>query len=822
MVSGFPQSVPADRGQAPPPDVIEIVTLDAGRCPPALPPLIGRAHELTTLAGWLAEPHTRLITITGPGGVGKTALAAELARSACLSTPLRVETIPLATVTDPELVPATIGRAFGGTTPDGATVVALLRRITRNGPLLLILDNFEHLLDSAPLVGDMLAGCPGVRLLVTSRERLRLRGEREYALAPLALPPVEPGPEPAFDVAAASPAVRLFVTRAGEVRTGFRLEPDNAAAISDLCRRLDGLPLALELAAARTRLLPITYLVARLEDCLALPNRGARDQADRHRTLSAVAAWSYTLLNPAEQETFRRLAVLPGPFPLSAAVAVCGTDGPAGRAAGDPGLAMLARLASLVDKSLLNQAPSPPGETGEPWFTLLETLRQFGLEQLRLAGEEHLLRERHARWLIGAVMARCAPPPTASVARSQFDFCGAHLPDIRSTLTWLESTGDLTALVPLVTRVEPFWMMRSFRAEGSAWCHRLLAHDGFTRMPAADRARIWLVAASLARTQAMLPFSAQCATNALVDFRTAGDAVGTVAAENQLGVVARTAGDFPLARAHAERAVALSAPFADVNWRALTRCNLAAALIHTGETDAALALLREADDLYRGQDNAWGSGMTLVNLAVVARTQRRFLDAIGFYRQALTTFRPIQPRESLLDVVHGIAMIAADCALHADALCLLSAIEVNRSLIAYHLEAPCDGLSRQVRNHARAVLAPGAADRATAAGERLSFSTLIAEAEALLDRLADRIGRDGSRRAAVAEAGPSLAARYGLTSREVEVLGLLAEAIPDREIAERLFISPRTAMRHVANILAKLGVNSRTAAAARYLRDGAA
>ncbi len=814
------------------PEVTAILTLSERPCPPGPTPLIGREGDLAALAGWLSDPQTRLITITGPGGVGKTTLAVEVARSVCERTGARVEVIPLAAILDPELLPATIGRALRGTTPNTPALVAMLDRVTRTTPLLLLLDNFEHLLDGALIVGEMLAGCPNVQIIVTSRERLRLRGEREYVLDPLGLPLAEAGAGTDFESAAASPAVRMFVERIRDVRAGFQLDTSNAGHIAEVCRRLDGLPLALELAAARTKALPLAFLVARLDHSLALFDRNARDHVDRHQTLSAVAAWSYALLTPDEQRTFRRLSALPGAFPLAAALAVCAKDpelagGNQDGTGLDPDdldavLGMLNQLTSLVDKSLLNQAPPDDRPGDEPWFTMLETLRQFGLERLRDETEEADTRFRHARWVVAAVVAASSPAPSASVPPIQFRFCAVHLPAIRAALNWLEATGDLGSLVLLATRVEPFWMLRSFRTEGITWCRRILAHPAFGDLPAVDRGGIWLIAANLARTQAMLPYSTGCGTEALAAFTEADHSLGIAATENLLGAIARTGGDLELARHHAQRALDLFEPFGDAHWRALTRCNLGAVLVHAGEIDRAHALLRESEALYRGEDNAWGIGTTLVNLAIVARAQRRHGDAVRSYREAFRIFETIRPRESLLDVVSGIAVIAGDCDFHADALRLLAAIEVNRAEIAYHLEAPYDMASRQTGDQARSTLTREVVAGATAAGERLSFAALIAAADALLDRIDRRLveGSTGSAGSSLTPAG-RFATRFGLTQREIEVLALIAEGISDREIGDRLFISPRTAMRHVANILFKLSVSRRTAAASLYLHESA-
>ena len=370
--------------------------------PAPLTAFVGRERELAGLRALLARRDVRLLTVTGPGGVGKTRLAIEAARELADGFAAGVRFVPLAPLGSPDLVLPAIARTLGiGESHPGGILRDLTEQLAST-ELLLVLDNFEHLLAAGPDLALLLAACPALTLLVTSRAALRVSGEHEFAVPPLPLP-VERGTW-TFEQIAASDAVRLFVERAEAVQAGFRLTPANAWDAAEICRRLDGLPLAIELAAARVKVFPPHALLARLERRLPLLTGGPRDAPARLRTMRDAIAWSHDLLDADEQRLFRRLAVFVGGFTLDAAIDVAG-DGTL------PEAAVVEGISSLVDKSLLLPAASDDAandDLGEPRFSMLETVREFALDELARSGEEDAVRRAHAEYFRALGRARRA------------------------------------------------------------------------------------------------------------------------------------------------------------------------------------------------------------------------------------------------------------------------------------------------------------------------------------------------------------------------------------------------------------------------------
>ena len=781
--------------------------------------LIGRDTELATLSRWLTDPAGHLVTITGPGGVGKTTLALALA-SSLRETPARVVVIPLAGIPDASLLAPAIGEALGGGGSTSAALVDLINQQTSTTPLVLILDNLEHLLPGRVVIEAIAAGCPGARLLVTSRERLHLRAEREFSLTPLAAPP-DDGIPATVPTVRDSPAVRLFVERMRAVQPTFTLDDDSAADLARLCRRLDGLPLALELAAARTRSIPLPFLVARLDHDPTLLNGPARTSteagspAHRHQGLAAVAAWSYDLLSATEQRMFRSLALLPGPFPRSAADA-CGPD---------------ARtiIPSLIDKHLLEWCPSPISGDGTPWYRMLETLRQYGLERLGASCEDRAGKARLAGWLLDQVDFHTAPFPSDRFNPDDFAWCSASLPAIRATLTWLEDANDSSRLIRLAIRLGPFWTLRSFRTEGLGWCNRILARADLDAVSPDDMARFWLMVAGIARTQPRVQPAIAAAERARDYYRHSGDLLLAAVSEKLLGSIYRTVGDADAALGPCQRAVELFARLGERQWMALARCDLGDVLLLRGETAAAAAHLHVAEREHRATGDAWGTTFSLVGLATIAVSEGNWSAAIAPLREAIRTASDLSARESVLDATNLVAAVAVGMGHPATALRLAVANQAQRTILAYCLEASDDALARETIAHATVALDPVTAEQCLQEGADLSFADMTAIALDLLETIAR--DRPGSAIPVVVttivQPAPAPAPtiphpiddREPLTAREREVLALLAEGITDREIGDQLFISPRTAMRHVANILLKLQVHSRTAAAAIYHRE---
>jgi predicted ATPase/class 3 adenylate cyclase len=626
-------------------------------------PLIGREREIAFARAVLtpdeevtdeanapaAARATPLLTLTGPGGAGKTRLALHLAAELGVTFGDGAVFVPLAEIADPGLVPAAIAAALDPGDGGGVSAREQIRERLRERHLLLVLDNLEQVMGAAPLVAELLQFCPRLRAIVTSRERLHIRGEQELTLPPLALPDEPPKQLPAGEEAEAAlekigraEAVRLFVERAQAVKPGFTLTPDNAVAVSELCRRLDGLPLAIELAAARARSLAPPALLDRFARRLDALERGPRDLPARQQTMRAAIAWSYDLLDPAEKRFFAHLSIFAGGADLSAVEEILE---PAGD--GDA----LEALESLVDKSLLQFDEG----ADEPRANMLQTIREFGQERLAASGDALAVAERHGGYFL-AFAESCQPLLTGAEQTRVLDRLEANQANLRAALAWFQDMGRVEEALRLAGSLWRFWWLRGDVGEGRQHLEAL-AREGAGVSPVV-LATALNGAGVLADCQGDQATATALHERSLALSRELGDLAGIAWSLNNLGVVAINQGDLPRARTLLEENLAVAERLGDDASIATALMDLGQVAFHEHDLDQASALWTRSLALFRRLGDESHLARSLNNLGYVAVQRGQIEEARALFAESLAHHRHVGDRQAIASTLNNLAAIA--------------------------------------------------------------------------------------------------------------------------------------------------------------------
>jgi predicted ATPase/class 3 adenylate cyclase len=684
--------------------------------------LIGRDDELAAVGRLLGPESSRLVTLTGAGGTGKTRLAMEVAAEALDRFPDGVFVVDLSLLTEPALVVPAIAIALGVRETAGEPLRETLIRYLRQRHLLLMLDNCEQVLESASDIAPLLAGCPHLSILATSREPLHIRAEREIAVAPLPLP--EPGQLPPVAELAGVAAVALFVERAQAAHASFTLTAENATAVAGICQRLDGLPLAIELAAARVKVLPPAALLARLEQRLPLLTGGGRDLPARQRTMRDAIAWSYDLLITEEQGVFRQLAVFAGGCTLEAAEAVAGQEG---------AVDVFANIAALIESSLLRQEED---RTDEPRFRMLETVREYGLEQLASAGEADGAQQRHAQyfWRLSESQAHRTPllVTLERVARLVSD-----QENLRLALAWYDQRAESDTLLQLSTALYGLWSTQGLYREGMQWIERALEQS--SRIAIGPRVEALVAASRLATFLDDYARAAMSITEGLALARELGDPFLVAQVLSNAGFLSYRRGDYDLAETQLGEARQLLSGISDSVPDAVRVSTVPFQLL--GDTamareqfDLAAARYAEAIEVAQTVGTVWSAVDAQIGLAAVNYCTGNAVRAAALYINNLHRAQDVGVKSLVASALLGMAGVATAVGRPEEGARLLAAAEGS----AASLGAPIFPRDRPVRDRALAALAAALGEQQLGAlreaGRAMTIEVAIREAEAVAAR----------------------------------------------------------------------------------------
>src|SRR5271154_3714204 len=649
---------------------------------------VGREKEAAGAKELLRRQDVRLVTVTGPGGIGKTRLAIEVATGLTEQFPGGIHFVPPSPLSDAGLIASVIVQALGIGEAGAQSPLEILKKYLQDSlraPTLFLLDNFEHLIQAAPMVAELLAMGPNLKILVTSRAALHVYGEQEFPVPPLALP--DSRTTSSVDSLSQNPAVALFVQRAVAAKPDFELNRENAPAVAEICARLDGLPLAIELAAARVKVLSPSSMLTRLASRLQLLTGGARDLPQRQQTLRAAMDWSYDLLNAAEQKLFRRLAVFVGGCNLEGAEAVCDTKG-------DLDLDLLDGMASMVDKSLVQQVEHAKDESR---FVMLETIREYALEKLLASGEQPLTKRAHAAYCLVLAEEEAMAQSGAEGTRWLDRFALEH-DNFRASLEWLTETANAEWGLRLGTALFRFWEIREYLAEGRDRLGRLLALPGAAGSTKA-RTRALFAAGVLAGEQGDYASADTLISESQEIARRLDDKTGVAVSLNALAVFARDRGDAAMAQRLFEESLVLWKELGDQKAVAQALSNLANVLKlqrdydgarglcvdcfaifcgigdktgvdwslnyqgdvarEQGESEAARILYEQGLAIFRELGDRWGIAGTLADLGSLARDQQDYRVAYSLYRESIKIFQELEHKRGIARLLECFACAAA-------------------------------------------------------------------------------------------------------------------------------------------------------------------